>query len=176
MDQTQLTTDAEALASVIAGNEEAFHTLYRRHGPAVVRLAWALAPSQTAVEEVVQDTFVTLWERAKSISIVDSSVLPWLLVTCRNHCRNQRRKNARWSGVILTGEVEDLGASTATPSELRWVADAIDQLPPRDREVCQLCLVEGHTYASAAAQIGVTSSTVGKRLERAKVQLRKALS
>lgn len=175
MEQMQMTSDTEALAGVVGGSEESFFILYSRHGPAVVRLAWALSPNREAVDEIVQDTFVTLWQRAGSISIVDSSVLPWLLVTCRNHCRNRRRKDVRWTAVILTDEIESETPSN-NPPELRWVMEAINQLPDRDRQVCQLCLVEGHTYASAAAAVGVTPATIGKRLERAKIRLRKALS
>lgn len=176
MEQTQLTSDAEALAAVVQGSEEAFYVLYRRHGPAVVRLAWALAPNEVTVEEIVQDTFVTLWERAPSIRLVESSVLPWLLVTCRNHTRNQRRKSKRRSQEMLTGDLDEIGPAANDTDELRWVLEAIETLAARDQEVCRLCLIEGHTYASAAALLGVTTSTVGKRLERAKIQLRKALS
>lgn len=175
MEQTKVASDADALRGVAQGSEVSFSVLYNRHGPAVVKMAWAYVPERGIVEEIVQDTFLTLWQRADSISLAGSSVLPWLLVTCRNHCRNRRRKDARWASVILQ-DASRFDAPVEDSTVLRWVQESIDQLPVLDREVCQLCLVDGHTYASAAAVVGTTPSAIGKRLERAKLKLRRALS
>lgn len=164
-------TDAELVTSVAGGSESAFRDLYHRHGPHVVRYAWAVSPSRDVVHELVQDTFVTLWQKSAGISVVGESVLPWLLVTCRNHAQNRRRKDARWTDVVpLEGDVEDRRHLPA--EELRWVMAAIESLPDVDRQVCELCLLDGRSYAEAALLLGTTPGAVGKRLQRARATLR----
>ena len=69
--------------------------VFDRHAPAVTRYAWAIAPSRMDVEEIVQDTFLTVWRKAAEILIAEASLLPWLLVTCRNFGMNAVRKAAR---------------------------------------------------------------------------------
>ncbi|WP_372435512.1 hypothetical protein [Subtercola frigoramans] len=45
------------------------------------------------VEELVQDTFFTVWLKSSTIILPNTSLLPWLLVTCRNHGLNLRRRH-----------------------------------------------------------------------------------
>jgi len=174
MTSTDQADDSLLLDQVAAGNERAFAALYREHGPSVVRLAWGTAPNRDVVQEIVQDTFVTMWQKAGTISLIGGSVLPWLLVTCRNHARNRARKDARWSSTVaLSEDLPDPGSRTFP--ELRWVYDAIAAMPEIDRRVCELCLFEGHSYESAARELNTTSGAVGKRLQRARAVLRKEL-
>lgn len=172
MTSTNQANDSLLLSQVASGDEQAFMSLYRAHGPSVVRLAWGVAPTRDAVHEIVQDTFVTMWQKAESITLVGPSVLPWLLVTCRNHARNRARKDARWASTVALDEnLPDRGL--ADMPELRWVHEAIAAMPELDRLVCELCLIDGHSYASAGRSLGMTSSAVGKRLQRARSALRK---
>lgn len=174
MTPTDQANDSLLLTQVAAGDERAFMWLYREHGPSVVRLAWAVAPSRDAVQELVQDTFMTMWQKAGTISLIGPSALPWLLVTCRNHARNRARKDARWASNIVLNE--DLPDPTSQFSiELRWVHEAIAALPELDRRICDLCLIQGHSYESAGRALGLTPSAVGKRIQRARTVLRREL-
>jgi DNA-directed RNA polymerase specialized sigma24 family protein len=88
-------TDAELLERLASGDQRALAVVFDRHAPAVTRYAWAIAPSRMDVEEIVQDTFLTVWRKAAGILIAETSLLPWLLVTCRNFGMNAVRKAAR---------------------------------------------------------------------------------
>lgn len=174
MTATDQVEEAVLLARIAAGDEASFLALYEMHGPTIARLAWGSARDRDGVHELVQDTFVTLWQKADSISLAGSSVLPWLLVTCRNLSRNRSRKEShRLKTVPLD---ESLDAQSGDSSQLRWIQTAIDSLPQRDRQICELCLIQGHSYASAARTLGITTTTVGKRLQRARERLKKELS
>ena len=91
MDETD-GTDAELLERLASGDQRAMAVVFDRHAPAVTRYAWAIAPSRMDVEEIVQDTFLTVWRKAAEIMIAEASLLPWLLVTCRNFGMNAGRK------------------------------------------------------------------------------------
>lgn len=148
----------------------AFAILYRRHGPAVLRYAWRLARTEAEALDLVQETFATLWVKRASARVVDESVLPWLLSVCRNHGLHAQRSRRRHETVTFEGS-ELAGADDSRLSE--WMADALAQLTPVDRTLCELCLIEGFTYKEAAHLLLLTETAVGKRLERARTKLRK---
>lgn len=60
--------------------------------------------------------------------------------------------------------------------QLRWVLDEIAELGDRDRQLCQLCLIEGVSYRDAAAVLGTSPAAARKRIERLRIRLRNAVS
>lgn len=166
-------SDLELVARVSDDDSRAFGELFDRHSVAVFRYAWGFVSQDADAQELLQDTFLTAWDRRRAIRMVGESVLPWLLVTCRNHANNLRRRNSYRAALPLR---ESDAATTDDPAELRWVRDAIDSLDEQDRMVCELCLVDGASYREAARILGSTEGAVAKRLQRARAKLRKAVS
>ena len=124
--------------------------------------------SQPAAEEALQDTFLTAWEKRTTSSIVDDSLLPWLLTVCRNHSRNQLRRTRK----NRTVDPQRTQAIQAPPSDsLAWIRVELANLSALDRQLCQLCLIDGYTYAEAAQILDTTETAVGKRLQRLRARL-----
>lgn len=170
-------TDGELLARLVVGDRYALAMLFDRYAPTVTRYAWALAPSKMDVEELVQDTFFTAWQKSGGIVLPDSSILPWLLVTCRNHGLNLRRRQEKHRADELPDDVGVDPASNDSPREqLRWVLDEIERLDPVDRRLSTLCLIEGRPYAEAAELVGITVDAAKKRVSRTRARLRKAVT
>lgn len=170
MEATDGTADIDFVLASREGDLEAFSMLYERHAPAVMRYAWSQLRDRNLAEDVVQETFATAWAKRRSASIVDLSLLPWLLAICRNHARNQIRRNERTKAIQLD-EALDI---VATPA-LAWIDEALSLLSPADRRVCELCLIEGYSYRQAAEIIESTPAAVGKRLQRSRARLREYL-
>lgn len=175
--------DAELLTRLTMGDQRALAALFDRHAVAVTRYAWAMAASRMDVEEIVQDTFVTAWRKAPAIALADASLLPWLLVTCRNLARNAVRKAARRPAEgfdeldsARSDALRESHREEAVRDELRWVLDEIARLEPVDRRVCELCLIEGVPYTDAAAMLGMSTAAVRQRISRSRVRLRKAVT
>jgi RNA polymerase sigma factor (sigma-70 family) len=164
--------DATLLTLVGGGDNSALAELFDRHAPAVTRYAWSLATSRFDAEELVQDTFVTLWSSAQRVRI-NASALPWLLVTCRNHARNMARKRARENTAVIRDDDVAPGDSGAARDELRWVMAEISRLDPIDQRVCELCLIEGRPYKEAAALLGTSVGAIKQRVSRVRTRLRK---
>jgi RNA polymerase sigma-70 factor (ECF subfamily) len=150
-----------------AGDAAAFTALYRRHASAVLRYAWSILRDQVAAEEAVQDTFLTAWEKRRSSRIVDESLLPWLLVVCRNHSRNILRRARKHRTLPLA----DDGVMQPETETLTWIQVELEGLSPADRQLCQLCLIHGYTYREAARELEITEAAVGKRLQRLRARL-----
>jgi RNA polymerase sigma factor (sigma-70 family) len=177
VDQSDL-TDAELLIQLAAGDTAALSAVFDRHAAAVTRYAWALAENLMDVEEIVQDTFVTGWQKADGIFLPNASLLPWLLVTCRNHALNLNRKRARNRADELPDDLTSPHGDSAEEARdrLRWVMDEIDRLEPLDRQICELTLIEGRPYSEVAETVGISVGAVKQRVSRARTRLRKAVT
>ncbi|WP_448006172.1 RNA polymerase sigma factor [Agromyces bauzanensis] len=176
-------TDADLLERLAVGDQRALSVVFDRHAPAVTRYAWAIATSRMDVEEIVQDTFVTMWRKSSEITIAEASLLPWLLVTCRNLGRNAARKAARHQADELDetstnrgDALRDFHEAESARDDLRWVLDEIERLEPIDRRICELCLVDGAPYAEAAKQLGLSVGAVKQRVSRSRARLKKAVT
>ncbi|WP_136709590.1 RNA polymerase sigma factor [Agromyces sp. H66] len=176
-------TDADLLERLAVGDQRALSVVFDRHAPAVTRYAWAIATSRMDVEELVQDTFVTMWRRSSEITIAEASLLPWLLVTCRNLGRNAARRAARHQADELDetstnrgDALRDYHEAESARDDLRWVLDEIERLDPIDRRICEMCLIDGAPYAEAAKQLGLSVGAVKQRVSRSRARLKKAVT
>lgn len=171
--------DVELLARSVARDPRAFGDLFDRHSTAVFRFAFSLSHNETEAQEVVQETFITAWRKLADIRLAGDSMLPWLLVTARNHHRNRVRAALRAGEAMPLDDYRgdrDAHAREAErvglQDELDWVFAAIRTLSPVDQRIVDLCLYEGLSYNEAAMRLGLTAQGVGKRLERTRARLR----
>jgi RNA polymerase sigma factor (sigma-70 family) len=170
---TLLNEHAEIDAVPMPVTKSDFDVAFARYGAAVLRYAWRLTRNSDDAEELVQETFLTLWSKRRSLVVVGDSVLPWLLVTCRNHSGNLSRRRKRNEAAELDAEVPARSAAEErAAAELEWVMAEIAAMSPLDREVCRLCLIDGIPYKDAAAQLKLNTSAVAKRVERARRRLK----
>ncbi|QCR42410.1 sigma-70 family RNA polymerase sigma factor [Curtobacterium sp. SGAir0471] len=168
-------TDEQIVRALAAGDRAALAQVFDRHAATMTRYVWAIVDDRHDVEEVVQDAFLLLWQRAETLDLPAESLLPWLLVVCRNLARNAGRKRLRH-------RADELPEMLAAPVEhsdavetLRWVRSEIAALPELDRRICELCLLEGRSYAEAAETLGLTVGAVTQRVSRNRRRLKKVV-
>lgn len=173
-------SDTALLARARRGDDAAFGALFDRHVAAVYWQAHQVVRNAAEAEDVTQDTFVTAWRRLDDITIVDRSMLPWLMVTARYTALNAGRKRARLRSVPLEHEPVDPAASPADEVDAAAVAAAIDaavsRLSPVDQRLFELCVDGDLTYEQAAAELGVTHGSVRNRVSRLRSRLRRDLT
>ncbi|QEO09798.1 RNA polymerase sigma factor [Protaetiibacter larvae] len=166
--------DDELVSRAIRGDRGAFSALFRRHARAVHAYAWGIVRDDRDAEDVTQEVFVLAWRKVGGLRIVDSSALPWLLVTCRNVARNQvraRREALEFDESVLPGD----RVRHERIEELSWARAEIGRLGGVDQRIVHLCLVEGYGYEEAAEHLGLSRSAVAKRVERLRATLRAAV-
>lgn len=168
--------DAALTRRVASGDRAALAQAFDRFAPTLTRYAWALAASRPDVEELVQDTFLTFWQKSETLALPTGSLLPWLLVVCRNHARNLVRKRTRNAAAELPEDLVGAPDAEEAREQLRWVLAAIATLPPIDRRICELCLLEGRSYADAAEMLGLSVGAVTQRVARSRTRLKKAVT
>ena len=168
--------DVELIARSIARDARAFGDLFDRHSTAVYRFAYSLTHDRTEAQEVVQETFITAWKKLADIRLAGDSMLPWLIVTARNHARNRYRSQGRRHDVLPLDEAIAHGgidhADERHREELDWVFEAVRELSPTDQQIVELCLFGGRSYKEASMQLGLSVANVTKRVERSRKRLR----
>jgi RNA polymerase sigma-70 factor, ECF subfamily len=87
--------DAGLVRELAAGSHDALATLYDRHADAVFASAYRLTSDRGLAEEVVQETFLALWNRAETFDPSVGSLAAWLHTIARNRTVDRLRAAGR---------------------------------------------------------------------------------
>lgn len=172
--------DDRELAAAVAsrGDEPAFRALYRRHTPALYRLALRLGGGDDAwAEELVQRAWIRAVEGLGAFGW-RSTLSTWLGGIAINCARELWREARTRSEIALVDDRDEMPAPS-TPllgADDRMDLDrAIGQLPDGYRQVFVLHDVEGYTHEEIGALLGIETGTSKSQLSRARQRLRAAL-
>ena len=167
-------TDEELVEAVRDGDEPAFAQLYDRwRGPLYVFAARMLDGSEPA-RDVVQETFLALWERRTDLEPMRSA-RAWLFTAVRNRCLTLlRRQQTRARLDVRVGRdalAPPAGAALEDEETVRQVRAALMEMPPEQREVLVLREYQEFSYREIAGITGASESAVKARLFRARQAL-----
>jgi len=171
-------SDDRVLADAVAraGDETAFRALYRRHTPALYRLALRLGGGDGPwAEELVQRTWIRAVEGLSSFAW-RSSLSSWLGGIAINCARELWREARTRSETALAEEIPVAAPRILAPEERVDLERAIERLPAGYREVFVLHDVEGYTHEEIGGLLGIESGTSKSQLARARQRLRAALA
>jgi len=169
-------------ARVQQGDREAFRSIFRLHMQSVYWAAFGVLQSRPDSEEVMQDAFMTMWDKRASIELVGESTLPWLVTTARYLALNRRRSEVRKRRDPLDENADILDHAlapdnAAVANEARQhIEEVMALMPLVDQEIFWLCLVGDLSYKEAARQLGISHGAVRNRLSRLRARLRSEIS
>ncbi len=193
--------DATLVRAVAHGSEEALAALYDRHVDGVHAVALRLTSDRQVAEEVVQETFLALWNRAELFDPSLASLATWLRTIARNRTVDRLRAAGRRpplvslagrgdgdepdgdldrfgsAAVVLGGAVQDPSPEAAVEAaDIRAaVGAALAEMPEPERVVIVLAYREGLTQVEIAERLEWPLGTVKTRTRRALAHLRVAL-
>jgi RNA polymerase sigma-70 factor (ECF subfamily) len=172
-----------ALVRRIAGREQAaLGELYDRYGGLLLGLASRILGGSAEAEEVVQETFIQVWNRARSYDPNRSSVSTWLVLLGRSRSidRLRSRRAGERAGEAVRLEVPT-HASPSGPGDVLFrerrerVREELAALPAEQRAVLELAFYHGLTQSEIAERTGIALGTVKTRTLLAMKKLRAAL-
>jgi len=170
-------SDEALMARVAKGDQRAYRTLAGRHLPAMLGLARRVLGNAADAEDVVQEAMLRVWTHAPRWQPL-AAFRTWLTRIVVNLCLDRKRK-AAWVALEAAGDIVDATPDAAEQSETderdRLVADAIEELPARQRTAIVLTYNEGLSNAQVAEVLDTTVSAVETLLVRGKQNLRRAL-
>jgi len=172
------TSDSDLLRQYLEDNlQSAFEDLVQRHLPLVYGVAHRhLEGSSSEAEDIAQEVFLRLARQAREL-VAHPSVSGWCFQTTRhvvlNHRRSQLRRRQRELAIANGPHSPENECSW---EELRPVLDdALEALPPRDREVVLWRYFELSPHAEIGGRLGIQENAARMRVERALEKLREQL-
>ncbi len=181
------------IGQLVAGERAAFEVLYRRHTPALIRVASGIVQSRAVAEEVAQDTWVAVLQSIAGFE-GRSSLASWIYAILINKARSRATRDGRMVSFDAGGEDDNLAAAfdgrghwkdipelwdevtaeriLAGRSALAQVTVAIDALPAGQRAVLILRAQEGLEAGEVCAALGITEVNMRVLLHRARLAVR----
>jgi len=177
---TDRRTDRELL---VASRVEtaAFEEFYRRHVDATIRFATRRANRPSDVVDLVAAVWLEVVASLDRYDSTRGDALPWILGIAANLCATEHRRQAREREVVrrlgarrslheddferLEGAIDALSVAPA-------LRESLSALPPAERAVAELVLLDELTPAEASEALGVRAAAVRMRLTRVRKKLR----
>jgi RNA polymerase sigma-70 factor (ECF subfamily) len=194
--------DAALVLAVASGSEDALGALYDRHAAGIHAVAYRLTGDRGIAEEVVQETFLALWNRAEAFDPGVASLGTWLRSIARNRSVDRLRAAGRRVQLVALpgGTAEDDGVAAsverldpelavfggavrdpdpvaaAEAEDVRTaIAGALSRMPDDERTVILLAYQHELSQSEIAERLGWPLGTVKTRTRRALARLRGVL-
>jgi RNA polymerase sigma-70 factor (ECF subfamily) len=174
--------DNALMASIAAGDRNAFNTFLSHHLSAVVQFARRYLSEQADAEDIAQETFFRVWRKAATWQSQGHSPRSWLYRIAYNLCIDEiRRRPTIKLAIESATESEFSKASDNTvtnierDSEIKRLAHSLKELPERQRTAISLCAIQGLTNKEASTVMEISIEALESLLSRGRRQLRSRL-
>lgn len=154
--------------------DQAFQTLFSKEYNNLCHYALSYLKDSHWAEDVVQETFIKFWEQQKVPADVPEARF-YLVTAVRNNCisalRKQKNNKTQYTEDSPEPEPEPFITARQAKEEAREraakIAAALDQLPPKCKEVFLLIKLHGMSYKQAAETLGLSLSTIENQMGKA---------
>ena len=171
-------SDSEILNTARDGDETAFATLYRSYRDLIFRFGYRLTGSREAAEDILHDCFLSLMQAPDRFVEANGSLRAYLLGAARNlalkRLRNDRREQELPPEQM--SEEDEPFAQASLREDGFLVRQAVQSLPPMQREALILFEYEDLSLQEVARIVEADVGTVKGRLHRARESLRRSLT
>jgi RNA polymerase sigma-70 factor, ECF subfamily len=183
IDDVRTLADEELMELVQDGEVRAFEVIFDRHASAAFSLAYRMCGRPAMAEDIVQESFVSLWRSSAAYDAARGSVRTWVLSVVRNRAIDAfRREAAKATSDLDEQRVADrLPAPELTDREVerrddaRQVRDALKGLPADQRQVIELAFFGGFSHSQIAEMLKLPAGTVKGRMRLGLSKMRFAL-
>jgi RNA polymerase sigma-70 factor (ECF subfamily) len=172
--------DQHLLARIAGGDQAAFAALFDRYSGAALGLAIKVCRDRCLAEEVIQEAFLSLWQRAANFDPQRGSVASYLLGAVHNKAVDairheeslHRRQDASVAGFAAESRGDEVVEAAWLGVRRAEIRLAFAQLTPLQREALELAYFGGLTYSEVAERIGCPVGTAKTRLRDGMIRLR----
>ena len=162
------------IAGIAGGDREALAALYTQTRSSVYGFALSLLKSPADAEDVLQDTYLQVWQAAGGYH-ARGKAMAWLLTIARNLALDRLRQRGRADSLDGEGALEQLADRPAVTEEDRLLLGALlSALEDQERQIVTLHALTGLKHREIAALLDLPLSTVLSKYSRALHKLRLA--
>ncbi|QEL03433.1 RNA polymerase sigma-70 factor [Olivibacter sp. LS-1] len=173
-------SDKQLLNQIATGNVKAFRHLMLTYEPLVFNFVFKLVKSGMVAEEITQDVFLKIWERAADFAHVES-LSAWLYTMGRNHAYNKLKEHAarrlrEQDYADNQKQICDLEDQIHEKELSLLVHELVDQLPPQRKLIFKLKTEKGMTVDEIGQFLDLSPYTVRNQLTKSYGKIRKLLT
>lgn len=184
---TRETELADLLHRIARQDEIALKTLYDRVSPPMFGLALRVVRQREWAEDVLQETFLTIWRSAADYRVALSPPLAWIGLIVRSRALDLLRRRAAERAAVtedidealadtLAGDSPDPMDDTHANQQARALHRCLQQLDPGQRQALSLAYLRDLSHGELAAQLRLPLGTVKTWIRRGLAQLRGCMS
>ena len=169
----------QLLACSAAGGQDCFEALYDELAPLIYTLAFRMLANQAHAEEVTQEIFLEVWQKAPLYNPDKGSVKGWVCtITHRRAVDRVRSTQAAYQRDLVEGakhfseSYQPIDQVLEASGNRQWVGGAIEQLPEGQAQVVYLAYFRGMTQQQIADHLNIPVGTVKSRMKQALNNLR----
>jgi RNA polymerase sigma-70 factor (ECF subfamily) len=176
--------DIELLRQIAAGDRASFAEFYDRHSTLMFSVACKILNDTNEAEDVLQDTFMQIWEKASKFDSKLGKASSWAAILVRNKAIDRIRASQR-----RTRLAEEAGAEQATTAPItdtanenlyghekaQMIQSAIGELPTEQRQAIELAYFSGLTQDQISKKLNEPLGTIKARIRRGLLKLRDQL-
>ena len=170
---------------IAQGDQRAFETLYDHFSGILFATAYRVLNNQAAAEDVVQDTFIQIWQKAPQYDPAKGKPLTWAVTLTRNRSidrlRSTQRRNRMQEDLQAESETfeqfdgrSSLDAISSAETSQR-VRDAVNELPADMREAIELAFFGSLKQSEIAERLNTPLGTIKARIRRGMTKLQNML-
>jgi RNA polymerase sigma-70 factor (ECF subfamily) len=177
-------TGARLLGRIAAQDAAALGEFYDLHAGLLFSVAMRILEDTSEAEEVIQDAFLQIWQKAASFDNGLGSALSWAVGITRNRAidrlrsrqRRHRMAEALQAEAGATVEFQDPPAQGFLgEDEAALVRGAVDHLPAEQRQAIEMAFFRGLTHEQIAETLQQPLGTIKARIRRGMMKLRDCL-
>jgi RNA polymerase sigma-70 factor (ECF subfamily) len=174
--------DAQLVERLQHRDPQALAELYDRYGRLVYSLILRIVRDSGVTEDLVQETYLRVWNRVHGFDAQKGSIAPWLLAVARNRAIDYlrssggRERNAmEFEETDHPGLYIDMERDILTSDKARVLKQAMSKLPPNHKQVIELAYFEGLSQTEMARKLGQPLGTIKTWVRTALKTLREDL-
>lgn len=172
MTKVEKLTDLELAREMVYDNHPAFSELYRRYKHKVFQFISILSRGDYFMaEEIVQQTFILIWENRKKIKI-EQSVANYLKVVSKNIFLKETAKRVQEELLLSKMSQNQVVSQNYVEEEIELkllreeIERIVSQLPPARQKVYRLRYIEHLSQKEIAERLGISENTVEGHLRQ----------
>jgi RNA polymerase sigma-70 factor, ECF subfamily len=176
--------ETELLRQIGAGNPDSLEDLYDRFSGVLFSAALQILNDQKEAEDVLQDVFIQIWDKAKLYSPSRGKPLTWAMTLTRNKAIDRLRSSQRRFRLQDQVERESKVSSQSISRDSADEVDALEksrivrsvQLSKEQRQAIELAFFSGLTQNEIAEELSQPLGTVKARIRRGMLKLRNLIA
>ena len=158
-------SDYQLCKLLIQNNHQAFTSIFNKYKAQLASNLYKLLRSQEIAQDILQDTFVTLWENRHQLD-ENKSLKSFIFTIAANKTKNTFRRastDANYKEMLLKYYEEDYNPildNIYQNEKLQLLENLLDKLTPQQKNIIQLAKIEQKSHKEIADELGISEQTV----------------